>query len=227
MNSYITHLNTLIEKVANHVSIKSACPKKTVIYCKLSFTCFKIIVKNFLMCTMLQDIRKLKTIAKRILNIIIIVLSLSGLIYQVQIIYEQYMSGKTIISLQIGQIPNESPPAVTICYVELYSIERAAYYYPGLTALNRIYKKIPMDNFPDKVKFYETSFLNHINAYLKKYGLGINDLFDKLSIKYKDLNGNRTIKLNFSGILQNQSQIDEYKLYLTLIIFILVNQLSL
>ena len=68
------------------------------------------------------------------------ILSLSGLICQVQIIYCQYMSDKTLISLEIGRLPDETPPAITVCYPGLFSMERAAKFNADFTEINKIYQ---------------------------------------------------------------------------------------
>ena len=63
----------------------------------------------------LQEIRsKLKASAKSIIKFIVMIMYICGLIYQVHIIYEQYMSGETIIRLEISEQIDESHPAVTM-----------------------------------------------------------------------------------------------------------------
>ena len=62
---------------------------------------------------------KLKEIAKINFKFIAMIICLCGLIYQVQIIYNQYMAGKTVINLEIGRLPDEFPPAITICFGSL------------------------------------------------------------------------------------------------------------
>src|SRR5690349_14796153 len=77
-----------------------------------------------------EDKEKIKTILKRTIKAFLMIASLCGFIYQVSIIYRQYMSGRTIISLEIGRITEKSLPAITICFDALYSMERIAKYYP-------------------------------------------------------------------------------------------------
>ena len=95
--------------------------------------------------------RKLKSSAKNISKIIMMIVSLCGLIYQVQIIFNQYMSGKTIICLEIGsRISDESPPAITFCYHGLFSMERAAKFDPGFKKVNEKYQKLMRRGFYGK-----------------------------------------------------------------------------
>ena len=82
---------------------------------------------------------KFKTSAKTYFKLITMILSLCGFIYQVQIIYVQYMFGKTVIRLEIGGLSDDSPPAVTICYQKLFSMERAAQFNSGFKEINKTY----------------------------------------------------------------------------------------
>ena len=51
--------------------------------------------------SMLQKYRiKVKINARRIIKTTLMIVSLCGLIYQVQMIYDQYMSGKTVVNQQ-------------------------------------------------------------------------------------------------------------------------------
>ena len=70
---------------------------------------------------------------KIIIKAIFMLLSLCGFIYQVQIIYDQYMKGKTFVSFKIGQLSEDSISSVTICYRDLFSMERASVYIPYFT----------------------------------------------------------------------------------------------
>ena len=116
------------------------------------------------------------------------IVSLCGFIYQVNIIYDQYMSGKTVISMEIGRLPEESPPAVTICYNDLFSMESAAKFHPGFSQINKRYQELLINGKRGEIKeLYEESFGNYTNENLKKNGLDINELFDKMNVKFKDL----------------------------------------
>ena len=92
----------------------------------------------------LQDYeRKLKTITEKTFKAMFMVVSLCGLIYQVQIIY---MSGKTVVSLEIGRLPDKSHPALTLCFNELFSMERAAEFQPGFAKMNKKYQDLLGNN---------------------------------------------------------------------------------
>ena len=141
---------------------------------KLGFSIFK------------QFERKLKSNAMKITQIIILIVSVYGLIYQVKIIYDQYMSGKTIISLEIGGHPGETLPAITLCYVELYSMERAGKfnYQEGFNGKNLIYQDILRKDFKKAKQLYEVSFRNLTYQKFKNNSLNINDVIEKMTIKF-------------------------------------------
>ena len=75
-----------------------------------------------------KEMTKRETHCQTIFKIILSIVTFCGLIYQVQIIYKQFMTGKTVINLEIGRNSNVSLPAITICYQALFSMERAAEY---------------------------------------------------------------------------------------------------
>ena len=54
----------------------------------------------------------------------------TGLIYQTYILLDEYISGKTVVSLIVGRIQSTTPPALTICQ-ELFSLETISKIYPG------------------------------------------------------------------------------------------------
>ena len=60
------------------------------------------------------------------------IICLIGLFYQTTLLLEEYCRGKTIVSLYIGRIKNDSLPSVTI-FLDIYlSMERAAQNLPEL-----------------------------------------------------------------------------------------------
>ena len=105
-------------------------------YCfeTIYITRFHIIGNLNLGCSKFQEYKnKLKGRAEKVMKIFIAIVSLCGFIYQVQIniIYNQYMSGKTIVSIEFGELPDKSLPSITICFSSLLSMERAVKFYPG------------------------------------------------------------------------------------------------
>ena len=162
-------------------------------------------VKYFVNFMRLQDRNKLKLIAKRFFKIITMLISLCGLIYQAHIIYDQYMSGRTVVNLQIGQIKNELP-AITICFEGLFSMERAAKFHSDFVEINKRYLELLKNRSVEEYsKLYKESFRNYTEKHLKDNGLDMNELFDKMSIKFKALDESYTILLSFYGRSDNKT----------------------
>ena len=51
----------------------------------------------------------------KILNLILILISLSGFIYQVYLIFDQYMLGKTVVNIEVKRLESQPLPAITVC----------------------------------------------------------------------------------------------------------------
>ena len=110
------------------------------------------------------------------------------------------MLGKSFVSLQIGRLSVTSPPAVTLCYSGLYSMERAAIFQPSFKKINESYQNLFQNwKWREVYELYRDSFRNYTNNKLSKNGLNMNELFNKMSIKFNDLDGNPIISLKLSG----------------------------
>ena len=81
-----------------------------------------------------------------------------GLFYHVEIIYRHYMSGKTVVSLEIGNTQDQTPPAITKCYPYLFSMELAAQFHPGFTEMNRRYQELLKNKSVNVRQFYLDAF---------------------------------------------------------------------
>ena len=78
-----------------------------------------------------------------------------GLIYQVQIIYRQFMSGKTIVSIEIGRRHNQTLPAITVCLPEMFSMEWMAHHYQTFIKINETYASLLVNNkSKEAIEFY-------------------------------------------------------------------------
>ena len=75
-------------------------------------------------------------------KIILMILSVCGLIYQVKIIYDQFMSGKTTVSIEIGRQFEQKLPAITICLPRLFSMERAGKISARFNKINQKYQQL-------------------------------------------------------------------------------------
>ena len=152
---------------------------------------------------------------KNLIRLIISIICLCGLLYQAGIIYTQFMLGKTIISLEIGRLPDERPPALTICYPAMFSIERAAQYDPRFTELNQrnLQSFRDVQNQSKMWNIYVDTFLNYTNEMLENNGLDMNVLYNNISVQYKALDGSQTIWLTARGGNDKQTVLDEFEIF--------------
>ena len=94
----------------------------------------------------------------------LMIISLCGLIYQFQIIYNQYISCKSIVSLEIGRFFDETLSAITLCFYGLFSLERAVKFHPGFAGIKETYQQL-LRNF-SSLKFWKLhhdTFGNYID----------------------------------------------------------------
>ena len=207
--AYQKYINMIIikfERVFKHFNFKLAFLK--IILRKYSIKMIKIKRKKQFRYFSCLKHDNFKVFTVKIVKTILVFLLLCGFLYQAHLIYLQYMSGKTIISLEISQIPDDSPPAITIC-TELYSMERAGKFHHGFTAINELYQELLRNestatNYDIRKSYhlarlflYNEVFYNYNNGNFKNNGLDMNELFDKMTIKYKALDGSQTVSFGF------------------------------
>ena len=152
-----------------------------------------------------STIKKYKMNSETMFKIILLLISSSGLIFQVQIIYHQFMSGKTIVSIEIGRRHKQTLLAITLCLPELFSMERSAKYDPAFTKINETYNRIYQNSSRNAIKFYGEIFKNYTDEKLINNGLDMNELFDKMSVKFKALNGKPILRFSLYGNTDNKS----------------------
>ena len=51
----------------------------------------------------------------KILTLILIVMCISGFVYQVYLIFSQYMLGKTVVNIEVKRLVSQPLPAITVC----------------------------------------------------------------------------------------------------------------
>ena len=140
---------------------------------------------------------------KTFIKIIILILTGSGLFYQAGIIFHQFMSGKTVVRLEIGNNQEKIPPAIIVCYPVLYSMEKTAKYYPDFNETNKKYLELLRTNQPEAIKYYSSIFRHWTLENLKNNGLDMKLLFDESTVKYKALDGKNIVLVSFFGDMDN------------------------
>ena len=101
-------------------------------------------------------------------------------------------------------------------------MEIAGKFHPGFEEINKIYQKFRKNvsvGFSEMNEIYEKSFGNYANEKSKNNGLDMNELFDKMSVKFKAPDGSPLIGLSvingrMNKTLPGQFQIDYYKTFM-------------
>ena len=73
-----------------------------------------------------QKNRRIK--GETLIKLLILIVTGNGLFYQTLIIFNQFMSGKTVVLLEIGNNQEQKLPTFTMCFLNLYSMEGAKKY---------------------------------------------------------------------------------------------------
>src|ERR1700761_2418110 len=60
----------------------------------------------------------------KILNLILIVMCLSGFVYQVYLIFDQCMLGKTVVNIEVKRLESQPLPAITVCIPHRYQMSK-------------------------------------------------------------------------------------------------------
>ena len=163
-----------------------------------------------------RENRRIKgeTLAK----ILLLVVTGTGLFYQATIIFQQFMSGKTVVRLKIGNYQDQTPPAITICIPSLFSMERSANISENFTKIYENYTKLLKNNSLKAIKYYWDIFNLFVLNQLKNNGLNMTHLFDKMSVKYKNLAGQNNILIDLYGDMDNNTLPGEFSITITKII---------
>ena len=122
---------------------------------------------------------------------------LTGLIYQVSLLMDDYLSGKTVVSLNVEFLGIDSLPAFTICTENFLSIEKVINFYPALKPYWLQY----MDIYKEVRKIGEKS--ERGKELIKK----TEEIFKNITktIDFRSISGYEILE-NLTGNLENQSQ---------------------
>ena len=77
------------------------------------------------------------------------IVCLTGFLYQTFLLLDDYMSGKTVVTLNIERLRNESLPAITLCFENFASFEKLAQNDHELNELYIDYKNV-LNKFNDR-----------------------------------------------------------------------------
>ena len=87
-----------------------------------------------------RGMSQLSSNTRRIISYSIIVLCVSGLVFQTTELFFQYLKRQTVVNIRVEKNKYTSIPAITICYPGIVSMEKTTEKYPQLKPLFDEYK---------------------------------------------------------------------------------------
>ena len=69
----------------------------------------------------------------------IFALCMTGFLYQSHLLFDEFISGKTVVNINIGREDNETLPAITICLPHFFSIDKISRKFTNLEELYKNY----------------------------------------------------------------------------------------
>ena len=110
-----------------------------------------------------------------------------GLLYQCYQLLSQYLSGKSVVNVEVKRELYPSLPAITLCYPEMVSMELAANYSDLYRHYYERYKDIIyiIDENKTRYDMFEENITNLYNAFIKQLQPNmIKTVFNNLSLPY-------------------------------------------
>ena len=103
-----------------------------------------------------------------LVNFILICICITGFIYQVYSIFDQYMLGKTVVNIEVKRLKDQTLPAITVCI---------AYRDYILLSLSKL-RKLTMFNqeyYQDYMNLYKESYAN--KTFIKEVKNRLNKIY--------------------------------------------------
>ena len=111
----------------------------------------------------------------------------AGLLYQLSQLFEQFLSGKTVVNVEVKNVIDDNFPAFTICFPTIYSIESMGKYSPDYKQDYESYKSMAKEiqdideqtSFQYKQEMYQNYKLNLTSIYNNVFKISTSKLYDK------------------------------------------------
>ena len=149
---------------------------------------------------------KLKEIIckKLFFKILITLFCTGGMTYHSFQLFNQYMSGKTVVSIEVGRVFNDTLPGITICYPFAISLEKLSkldkVYYNQYEKFMDIFNK--NKNSTELKQIYDNMILSSMNA-TNSGKLKFSDIFLNSTIKYSDFNEDLSLTVMVDDLISN------------------------
>lgn len=169
-------------------------------------------LKRKTFCQLFSDRSKFGFISRLVVS----VLCLTGLSYHTIYLLEQYMSGRTIVSIKVGRLRSEPIPAVTLCYPAYASWLKMAQMSEQANIYFQEYLE-QMKSNSESPSFNEIYRLS--TRQFTRDSLPIVQMFDNLSIPFSWFSGESqekksAIYIEAGGIIQNSNGSIKYERFI-------------
>ena len=144
----------------------------------------------------------------------------TGLMYQTSQLITQFISGKTVVNLEVRRINTDSIPAITLCLPQGISMKRIAEYETNFTGLYETYTKSieRVSEFPRKMN--ATDLENEVRrikditqimmSYKELYARPVAQIMSDLSIPFIN-EGKPVVYIKVMGIIENSTDYTSFK----------------
>ena len=155
------------------------------------------------------------------INLIIILICISGFVYQVYLIFSQYMLGKTVVNIEVKRLESQPLPAITVCIPHRFELSKLSELSETNKILYQDYMRLVNQSIDNKtLTEYVQKKLQDIYYEIKRNNTGEKVNFDKLfdlSLSYKSIyvyiRGRNKSFVNQSFIDSDEYKVNEKPIY--------------
>ena len=126
-----------------------------------------------------------------IFRVLSTILCTTGLLYQSCQLLSQYMSGKSVVNIEVKREVDSNLPAITICYPQMISMELAANYSNLYRHYYKKYKELIelVDSNTTKYNMYKENMTKFHSDFIRNFRLNIEEymkiVVNNLSLPFK------------------------------------------
>ena len=136
-----------------------------------------------------------------ILKVLLTVFCTGGLTYHTLQLFNDYMSGKTVASIEVGKVFNDTIPGITICYPFFISFEKLSNFNPDYSQQFKEYLA-NFENRTEMKRIYDNVVKKAIDA-INSGKLNFSDILQNATINYSDFNDKLSISILFDESFQD------------------------
>ena len=154
---------------------------------------------------------------KNLFKIISVLFCVTGLTYQMLVLFYQYWLGKTIVNVNVQRNGLDHLPAITVCLPFLFSLKKLAAIDENFKIMYNEYQ-VSLENYRksknktrkerDNLSYIYQHALNLVHDRLNKNKIGLREILENYTIDFKNEHGKQLMQINFYGDIKNNTVID-------------------